>query len=121
MIPKTVHFFSVAITAFIPWLLSISALGAIMDFPRLPSVLFYYTLIVLLFGIAFAIYFHGHKNEDPFTVMSIALGCSFAYEIIYVVFLYEGERWFLTYVDYFVPLFLIASTIYWSGIFFGRE
>lgn len=121
MIPKTVHFFSVAIASFIPWLLILSALGAAMDFSRLSFILLHYTLVVLLFGIAFCIYFRGHKGEDAFTVTSIAVGFVILYEIVYIAFLYEGERWFLTYFDWFVPMFLIASTVYWTGIYFGKK
>lgn len=115
---KTVRFATVAITAFIPWLITLAALGAMADLPRFASVAIHYVLIVLLFGVAFAIYFRGRKGADPFTVTVIAMLCLIAFEILYVRFLFEGSRWHLTYVDWFVPAFLIASTIYAAGKFF---
>ncbi|MBI4435228.1 hypothetical protein HY630_01010 [Candidatus Uhrbacteria bacterium] len=118
MIPRTVHLFSVAITTFIPWLISQASLSAASVFPRPLFVLIHWLLVVLLFGVSFAIYYRGHKGVNPFTVTVIAMLCFFAFEIVYLVFLYEGERWFLTWTDWFVPVFLIASTTYWVGKFF---
>lgn len=117
---KTVRVATVAITTFIPWLIALAALGAMAGLPRPAFVAIHYTLIVLLFGVAFAIYFRERKGVDPFTVMVIAMLCLIVFEIIYTGFLFEGPRWFLTYADWFVPAFLIASTVYWTGTFFTR-
>lgn len=117
MDPRTIRIFSVAITTFIPWLISVAALGAITMLPYAIFVPVHYALVVLLFGVGFGFYFHGHKGVDPFTVMGIAVLSIFLFDSIYFGFLYEGELWFLTYADYFLPLFLISSTIYWVGKF----
>ncbi len=112
---RTVRIFTVAITAFIPWLLTLSALGAAGMFSRGVFVAVHYALVVLAYGVAFGMYFRAHKGVDPFVVMGIAILSLFVFEFVYLVFLYEGERWFLTWTDWFVPVFLIASTIYWVG------
>lgn len=117
---KTVRFATVAITAFIPWLITLAALGAMADLPRFAFVAIHYVLIVLLFGVAFAIYFRGHNGVDPFTVTIIAMLCLLVFEITYAGLLFEGLLWYLTYVDWFVPAFLIASTIYAAGKFFSH-
>ena len=120
MNPKTIRIATVAITTFIPWLITLAALGATTTLPRPLFVLIHYILIVLLFGVAFSLYYKDRKGVDPFSVMVIAILCLFAYEMVYVGFLYEGPRWFLTYLDWLVPVFLIASTVYWTGKFFTK-
>ena len=114
---KTVRIFSVAIATFIPWLISVASLGAIAMLPHSLFVLVYYTLVVLLFGVGFGFYFYGHKGADPFTVMGTAIVSLLFFDAVYFGYLYEGDLWFLTYIDWFFPLFLIASTIYWIGKF----
>ncbi|MBI4257134.1 hypothetical protein HY626_03720 [Candidatus Uhrbacteria bacterium] len=120
MHPKTVRIATVAITAFIAWLITLAALGATASLPRVAFIVVHYVLVILLFGVAFGIYYKDHKAVDPFTVTVIAMVCLFAYEFLFLVFLFEGSRWFLTYVDWLVPSFLIASTIYWTGKFFTK-
>lgn len=121
MHPKTVRVATVAITTFIPWLITLAALGVSSSLERPAFVVVHYVLVVLLFGVAFGIYFRDRKGVDSFTVTVIAMLCLFAYEVIYVTFFFEGSRWFLTYVDWLVPAFLIASTVYWTGIFFTKH
>ncbi len=112
---KLTYISIIAITAFIPWLITLAALGPASSLPRIAFLAVHYLLIILLFGVAFANYFKGHRKEDPFTVMGVAMLSLFVYEIVYFKFLYEGELWFLTYWDWIVPAFLIASTIYFVG------
>jgi hypothetical protein len=117
---KTVRLIAVAITTFIPWLITLAAIGAASMLPRPAFIVVHYTLVVLLFGIAFCLYYKERKGVDPFTVTMIGMLCFIVYEIVYHSF-FEGQPQFLTYVDWFVPAFLIASTIYWTGTFFTKE
>ena len=112
---RATQWITVSITTFIPWLISLAALGASSMLPRVWFVTVHYALIVLLFGVAFAWYYAGHKGEDPFSVMGIAVLSLLVYEVVYFTFIYEGTFWFLTWVDWIVPLFLVASTIYGVG------
>jgi len=121
MHPKTVHIATVAITTFIPWLITLAALGATTTLSRPLFILVHYVLVVLLFGVAFSFYYKGRKGVDPFTVTIIAILCLFVYEIVYGGFLYEGSRGLLTYLDWLVPVFLIASTVYGTGKFFTKS
>jgi len=107
----------VAITTFIPWLISTASLEAVYQLPYVLFLGVYYMLLILLFGVAFGFYFWGHKEEDVFTVMGTALFSFLLYDLLYIQFVYQGEVWFLNYFDWFLPLFLISSTIYWVGKF----
>lgn len=118
---KTIRLATVAITTFIPWFITLASLRVMTGLPRLAFVTIHDALVVLLFGVAFAIYFHERKGGDPYTITVIAMLCLIVFEIIYVGFLFVGPRWFLTYVDWFIPIFLIASTIYWTGKFFAKR
>lgn len=121
MHPKTVRIATVAITTFIPWLITLAALGVSGSLARPVFVAAHYVLAVLLYGVAFGIYFRDRKGVDPFTVTVIAVLCLFAYEFVYANFFSEGSRVLLTYVDWLVPVFLIASTVYWTGKFFTKQ
>lgn len=121
MHPKTVRVATVAITTFIPWLITLAALGAASSLSRPAFVAVHYAIVVLLYGVAFGIYFRDRKGVNPFTVTVIAMLCLFAYEFVYANFFSEGSLLILTYVDWLVPVFLIASTVYWIGIFFTKH
>ena len=45
----------------------------------------------------------------------IAMGFVLLIEIVVFNFLYSGERWFLNYVDWLLPMFLAMTTIYFVG------
>lgn len=117
---QTMRVATVAITSFIPWLITLAALGAASSLPRLAFIVIHYLIVALLFGVAFGIYYKEHKGVDPFVVTVTALLCLFVYEFIYITLFSDGSRWFLTYTDWLVPVFLIASTIYWTGTFFSK-
>lgn len=121
MTTRSTNFATILIASFIPWLITLAALGAAASLPRTFFLFFHYALCVLLFGIAFAIYFRGHSWTKPFTVMANAIISILIFEFVYVCFVYEGEFRFLTYLDWIVPLFLIATTIYVVGKIFREN
>jgi predicted membrane chloride channel (bestrophin family) len=69
---------TIAITAFIPWILTMAGISATTEFPRFIAIIIHYFMDIALFGLAFGWYFKGHLNANPFRVMSITLcvfGC----------------------------------------------
>ncbi|PJA45244.1 hypothetical protein CO174_04025 [Candidatus Uhrbacteria bacterium CG_4_9_14_3_um_filter_50_9] len=112
---KIVFIGTIAITAFIPWLLLLAGLSQITELSRLFFIVIHYLMNMALFAIAFGWYFKGHQKEDPFRVMAVALVCLVVFELVYFGFIYEGELWFLTYVDWIIPAFLVATSIYGVG------
>lgn len=117
---KTIRIVTVAITTFIPWLISVAALGAASGLPRLAGMAIQYPLVVLLFCVAFSLYYKERTGVDPYTVTMIGMLCLIVYEMAYHV-LFQGQQPSLTYFDWFVPAFLIASTMYGTGKFFTKE
>lgn len=121
MAHRSVRIFSILVLAFIPWLIIHAAMGAGTMLPRPFFIILHYTLAVLLFGIVFAIYYKWHTEARPFTVMASAMVGVFVFEVVYLGWMDEGERQFLNYIDWIVPMFLIASTIYFVGRFFQER
>ena len=118
MYPRRPSFLSVALTAFIPWCLSLVVLEMILFFSATVPLFIHYALVVFLYGITFFLYHKKHKGADPFTVMIFAIPSLLFFELIYFGFFYTGSFWFFTYAHWFVPLFLISSAIYGAGTFF---
>lgn len=112
------HITTIAIAAFIPWLIRLAVLGASSFLSRPVFLLVYYLIVILVFAVSFSLYYLSHPGRDPFAIMGTAILCLLIYEVIYFRFFFAGSYWFLTYLDWFLPMFLIASTIYGLGKFF---
>lgn len=82
---------------------------------RIIFVILHYLAVVILFVIAYYIYFKNFGYFSSFTTMAIAVVSVFILELIVFNFFYSGELWFLNFVDYIVPVFLAASTVYFVG------
>ena len=82
---------------------------------RLVFVILHYLAVVVLFAIAYYIYFKNFGYFSSFTTMAIAVVSVFILELIVFNFFYSGELWFLNFVDYIVPVFLAASSVYFVG------
>jgi hypothetical protein len=102
-------------TAFVPWFIKITLLFKITEFPRSLLVAAHWLMVVLFFGVTFSWYFQRHPKAEPFIVTIIAMVSLAVFEYIYFSYFYTGDLWFLTYADWIVPAFLIASTIYFVG------
>ena len=118
MYSKPVRFFSVAVTTLIPWSVSLIVLETFLVFFRTIPLFIHYVLVVFCYGVTFFLYHKKHKGADPFTVMIFAVPSLLFFELIYFGFFYTGSFWFFTYFHWFVPLFLISSTIYGVGKLF---
>ena len=112
---RSVQISTVAIATFIPWIITLATLGAVTSFAHPLFLAIHYAITVLLFAVAFSIYYKGHKHVNPFEVMGIAVLSWLVFEGVYYGFIYTGDFWFLTYLDWFVPLFLLAGVVYGVG------
>jgi len=105
----------VALFALVGWLPVLLALSWIRSLPRAWFVLLHYALDILVFGAVFALYYKYFGHFSPFVTMAIAMVSLFAIEFIVWGLLYHGELWFLNWIDWIVPAFLVASTVYLIG------
>ena len=114
----TISVLTVALFAFIAWLPILAALVLMRNLPRVWFVALHYGLDILLFGLVFAVYHKRLGRFSPFGTMAIAMFSLFAIEFVFWNFFYRGELWFLNFVDWIVPAFLVASTVYFAGVVF---
>jgi hypothetical protein len=94
-------------------------LGQASGLPRLAFILGHYLLVVIFFSGVYYFYFSYFDYFSAFTTMVIALISVFVVELVVFNFFYTGKLWFLNFVDYIVPVFLAAGSVYFVGKFFG--
>ena len=107
---------TVGALSFAAWLAVLLALSVARGLPRAAFVVAHYGLDILIFGVGFALYHRYIRYFSPFATMAIAMSSLFTVEFIFWRFFYKGELWFLNFVDWIVPAFLVASTIYFAGL-----
>ena len=113
--------FTVFIFSVVGWVVALGVLAFAKDWPRFLFVTFHYALNGLLFGVLFGVYFKYVHHFSPFVTMAIAMVSLFLIELVFWRFLYHGPLWFLNFVDWMVPAFIVASTVYFTGIFLGPK
>lgn len=102
---------------FIAWIISLGVLSAVKDIPRFWFIVVHYAVDILIFGIVFLIYYKNFNVFSNFTVMAIAMISLFIIEFVFWNFFYKGELWFFNFVDWVIPAFIVASTIYFTRSF----
>ena len=113
--------FTVFIFSFVGWMAALGVLAFAKEWPRFLFVALHYASNVLLFGVLFGVYFRYVHQFSPFVTMVIAMVSLFGFEFVFWRFLYHGPFWFLNFVDWMVPAFIVASTVYFTGIFLGPK
>ncbi len=83
--------------------------------PRPWFIFWHYIAVTFLFGAVFAFYFRFFAALPAFTAALIVLFGILVLEFVIFRFFYVGELWFLNYLDWFLPLFLAVSTVYFVG------
>ena len=110
---------AVSVFSLIAWVPILLVLSWIRNLPRPWFVLLHYVLDILLFGVVFAVYYRYFGSFSPFATTAIAMVSLFVIEFVFWGLFYHGELWFLNWVDWIVPAFLVASTVYWVGAWSG--
>lgn len=108
--------FIIAAHTLVAWLLIETFVNTCHGLSRSRYILNHYLVVVLAFGGVFALYFRFFgADADVFATTLVSMGCAFALELGVFRYLYVGECWFLNFVDWILPAFLAASTIYAVG------
>lgn len=103
------------------WLALAVFFAVAQGWPRPLFIAVHYLLCVAAYALCFWAYFSWVRQPlSPFVAMVVAMLTAFVIEIIVFRFLYTGSLWFLNFVDWIVPVFLIASTIYAVGALLAR-
>ncbi len=83
--------------------------------PRLLYILFHYLVVIVSFTAIFGFYFKFFSEHSVFSTTLTAISFALMLEFVVFKFLYSGEKWFLSFVDWLFPLFLATSSIYFAG------
>jgi hypothetical protein len=113
-------FLTILMFSFIPWLLTQQALNTTVGVPRILFVFIHCALVVLFYGVSFAIFFRG-RSASAFDTAAKAVVSVLSLEFLYIGFFYKGELWFLNYWDWIFPMFLIAAVVYGVGKVLKKE
>ena len=73
-------------------------------------------VVVITFAVAFKLLHKFVNGLDPFVAMTIGMSTIFILEFVVFRYLYSGDRWFLNYVDWILPISLTGMTIYLVGV-----
>lgn len=106
----------IALHVFIAWVLVEVFVNNAHRLARKQYIFLHYASIIFAFAGVFFLYFQFFsKDQSVFFVTATAMSVLFLIELIVFGLLYSEERWFLNYVDWIIPMFLVASTIYFVG------
>lgn len=103
----------IGIHALVAWTLIEVFVNLAHRLSRASFILWHYVVVVATFAMVFVVYQRLFDTGlSPFVVTAVGMSFVLLFEWIVFRFLYSGERWFLTWVDWILPIFLATSTIY---------
>lgn len=105
----------ICVHALAAWILIELYINTCHKLSRSLYVAFHYVVVTLAFGLIFGFYFSFFAAYSIFLTTMIAIGFILLLEFFVFRFLYSGERWFLTFMDWMIPLFLATTAIYAAG------
>lgn len=80
---------------------------------RVSFIVLHYLVVVVVFAGVFTLYQRWFDiGASAFAVTTVGMSFVFLFEFVVFRFLYSGERWFLNWVDWILPVFLATSTVY---------
>lgn len=99
------------------WFTVLGLLAVLGRLPRFWFVMSHYVVDAFVFGLIFWFLFRRVDGVTPFSGMAIAMLTLAALEYVAWGLIYKGDLWFLTFEDWIVPAFIIASTVYFAGVY----
>lgn len=96
-------------------LIAFPILALAKGYAKVWYVLINYSIHLIIPTVLFYVYFKYFDHLSPFGTMAVAMLIFFALDFVIFKYFYKGELWFLNFIDYILPAFLIASTIYFVG------
>ncbi len=106
---------NIALHALIAWMLVEIFVNNAHRLNRRSYIFFHYVSVVSAFAFVFFDHFKNFSVYSVFATTMIVMVCVLTLEVVVFKFLYSGDRWFLNYVDWIVPMFLAMSTVYFVG------
>ena len=114
--PVPLHSIFICLHALVAWILVEMFVNLSHRLARPVFIVSHYIFVAFAFSALFFLYNRFFVELDPFSTMAIAMLFVFFLEVLVFRFLYSGERWFLNYVDWIVPIFIAATAIYFTSV-----
>ena len=99
--------------ALIAWVLIETFVNIGHGLSRVSYVVWHYVVVVASFAGMFALYHRLFETDaTPFAITVTGMSFVLFFELVVFRYLYSGERWFLNWIDWILPIFLATTTIY---------
>lgn len=112
---RIARFLMVALHTFVSWAVLIFVFSFVVIYPHWLLATFRIILFVVIFAVVFHHYFQSYKQTLPFFATIYALTSFVFFEMFYRIFFLTAPRSDLNFIDWILPFFAIATTIYFIG------
>ena len=117
MVSSIYPFISIFATSFITWIFLAIFFVVAQNSSRLVFIVGHYLTALIATTIFFTLLFKFLPTFSAFYTMIFAMISFFIIELIVFSFFYKEELWFLNFVDWMVPVMIVATTIYFLGVY----
>jgi hypothetical protein len=83
--------------------------------PRPVYIILHNLVVAVSFGLVFSFYFRFFAEYSIFKTTLLTTGFILLLEFVVFRFLYSGEKWFLSFIDWLLPIFIATTAIYFAG------
>lgn len=108
---------SIFSTSFITWIFLALFFSLAQNSSRIFFIVGHYITTLIATLICFSILFKFLPSFSPFYTMIFSMISLFIIELVVFGFFYKQDLWFLNFVDWMVPVMIIANTIYFLGLY----
>jgi hypothetical protein len=115
---NSLAFLSIFGASFFTWVILAGYFVVATNLSRGVFIAAHYASSLVAALLMFSILYKFLPTFTPFWTMVVAMISFFIIELIFFSFLYKEELWFLNFVDWMIPVFIISTTIYGLGIYF---
>jgi len=105
------------LTSLVTWLVLAGYFAVAEGWSRAVFIPVHYLISLVATGGLFFTYLKFFPKFSPFWTMITAMIFLFIIELVVFNFFYKNELWFLNFVDWMVPVFIISATIYGVAFF----
>ena len=104
--------------SFFTWVLLAIYFAVAMNLSRGVFIVAHYTTSFVATILMFSLLYKFLPTFTPFWTMISAMISFFIIELLFFGFVYKEDLWFLNFIDWMVPVFIISTTIYFLGVYF---
>ncbi len=105
----------ICVHALAAWILVEIFVNTCHRLPRALYIVFHYIVVLVAFFSVFSFYYSFFTQHSIFKTTLVAIFFIFGLEFLVFRFLYSGEKWFLTFVDWMIPIFIATTAVYFAG------